>query len=180
MNPLPVSAGGLARRTIRFQDATLTNCVLLPLFDGRGVTAKLMVLSAYTRECRVFDWRPDLVYVPVLGAARLDMLWATPQRIASGERYWFYDRQGVAESCMRSLGGGLSLGNCAGVLPRNIASVFWWRNLSRISGVLLKEKGGVQFGRWKSDWLPAAPPELIEETPVQPLRGWVLDPVWAR
>jgi len=180
MNPLPVSAGRLARRTIRFQDATLTNCALLPLFDGRGVTAKVMVLSADTRECRVFDWRPDLLYLPFLGAARVDALWATPQRVASGGRLWFYDRQGVAESRTSSLRGELSLGNCASALPKSIVSVFWWRDLSRISGVVLKEKGGVQFGRWKPDWLPAAPPELVEEAPTQPERGWVLDPVWVR
>lgn len=178
MNPLPVSAARLVRRTIRFQDATLTNCALLPLFDGCGVTARVIVLSADTRECRVFDWRPNLLHVPLLGAARVDALWATPQRMASGGRFWFYDRRGVAESCMTSLCGDLNLGNCASVLPRNVASVFWWRNLSRIPGVLLQEKGGWQFGRWKSDWLPAAPPELVEETTTQPLRGWVLDPVW--
>ena len=109
-NPLPVSAGGLARRTIRFQDATLTNCALLPLFDGRGVTARVIVLSADTRECRVFDWWPGLVHVPLLGAARVDALWATPQRMASGGRFWFYDRRGVAESCTTSLRGDLNLG----------------------------------------------------------------------
>ncbi len=178
MNPLPVSAGRLARRTIRFQDATLTNCVLLPLFDGRGVTAKVIVLSADTRECRVFDWRPDLVYVPLLGAARVEMLWATPQRAAAGGRLWFYDRRGITAPSLSSLCGDLGCINCAGLLPKNIASVFWRRDLSRISGVVLKEKGGVQFGRWKPEWLPAAPPELMQGTPPQPERGWVLDPVW--
>jgi hypothetical protein len=180
MNPLPVSAGGLARRSIRFQDATVTNGALLPLFDGRGVTLKVMVVSADTRECRVFDWRPDLLYVPLVGAARVDAVWATPQRIASGGRFWLYDRRGTAESSTSSLRGDLAVGNCASLLPRSVAGVFWWRDLSRISGVLLKEKGGVQFGRWKPDWLPAAPPELIEEKPAQPMRRWVLDPVWAR
>ncbi len=180
MNPLPVSAGRLARRTIRFQDATLTNCALLPLFDGSGITAGVVVLSADTRECRVFDWRPDLVYVPLVGAARVDMLWATPQRIASGGRLWFYDRRGITVSWLSGLLGRLGYANCARLLPKNVVGVFWWRNLSRISGVLLQEKGGWQFGRWKPDWLPAAPPELIEEKPAQPVRGWVLDPVWVR
>ncbi|MDM8008080.1 MAG: hypothetical protein QUV05_18215 [Phycisphaerae bacterium] len=180
MNPLPVSAGRLARSTIRFQDATLTNCVLLPLFDGRGVTARVIVLSADTRECRVFDWRPDLVYVPLPGAARVDMLWATPQRAAAGKQLWFYDRGARTAPSIGHLCGELGHGNCAGWLPRNIVSVFWRRDLSRVSLVLWREKGGLQFGRWKADWLPAAPPKRIEETPVHPARGWVLDPVWAR
>lgn len=180
MNPLPVSAGGLARRTIRFQDATLTNCALLPLFDGRGVTARVIVLSADTRECRVFDWWPGLVHVPLLGAARVDALWATPQRMASGGRFWFYDRRGVAESCTTSLRGDLNLGNCASVLPKRVAGVFWWRDLSRICGVWLKKQGGVELGRWKPDWLPAAPPGPMVKAPVRPAHGWVLHPAWAR
>ena len=180
MNPLPVSTARLASRTIRFQDATLANCVLLPLFDGRGVTAKVVLVSADTREYRVCDWRPELVYVPLLGAARVDMLWATPQRAAAGKQLWFYDRGARTAPFIGRLCGELGHGNSAALLPRNIAGVFWRRDLSRISIVLLKEKGNLQFGGWKTDWLPAAPPELMEEAPARAVRGWVLDPVWAR
>ena len=118
--------------------------------------------------------------MPLLRAARVDMSWATPQRAAAGRRLWFYDRRGLAEPLYEQPARRPRHINCAGLLPKKVASVFWRRDLSRILGVLLKEKGGLQFGRWKPDWLPAAPPEPTEETPVQPARGWVLDPVWMR
>lgn len=178
MNPLPVSAARLAHCTARFQDATLTSCALLPLFDGRGLTAKVMLLSGDTGQYRLVDWWPGFVYVPQMGAVRIDIAWASPPRAAADRALWFYNRGAVTAPNMNSLCGELGCADSAMSLPRNIASVFWWRDLSRISLVLLKEKGGLRFSRWKADWLPAAPPKRIEETPVQPARGWVLDPIW--
>ena len=168
MNPLPVSISRLANSAVRFQDAALANCALLPLFDGRGVTAKVVLLSADTREYRVVDWWPGLVHVPLLGAACVDMLWAQPQRAATGKPLWFYDRQSAATPFIRNLCDELGYGNCAGVLPKRVAGVFWWR------------ENGLQFGGWKPDWLPAAPPEPMVEAPVRPAHGWVLHPAWAR
>jgi hypothetical protein len=179
VSPLPVSAKRLAKCTVQLSDAKLANCTLLPLFDRRGVTAKVLLLSADTGECRVVNWRSGLVYVPLLWAARMDMPWAAAQEVSAAQALWFHDSRGLVERCRSSLRG-LNASNCAGLLPKEVVSVLWWRDLSRVSGVWLKKTGGIQFGRWKADWLAAAPPQPRAEAPAKPVRGWVLDPIWMR
>jgi len=179
VSPLPVSARRLANCTVQLSDAKLSNCALVPLFNGRGVTRKILLLCADTGECRVIDWRPGLVYVPLLGAASMGVLWATSPQAGGGEPLWLYDSRGLVNCCRSSLRG-LNATNCFGWLPREVVSVLWWRDLSRVSGVWVRTKGGLQFGRWKPNWLAAAPPRPTVETPAKPVRGWVLEPVWMR
>lgn len=179
VSPLPVSARHLANCTVQLSDAKLSNCALLPLFDRRGVASRILLMPLDSLEYRVVNWRPGLVYVPLLGAARMDMPWAAPQGASASEPLWFYDPRGLVE-CRRSSLRGFNAVNCAGLLPGKVVSVLWWRDLSRVSGVWVKTKGGLQFGRWKPGWLAAAPPRPTVETPAKPVRGWVLDPVWMR
>ena len=177
MNPLPVSSKHLAKCTVQLSDAKLANCALLPLFDRRGITAKVLLLSHDTREYRLIDWQSGLVYVPLLAAVRMDIPWAGPQGASAGQPLWLYDPRGLVDRCRSSLRG-FDAANCAGLLPREVVSVLWRRDLSRSSGVWLKKRGGLQFGMWKPGWLAAAPPQPTAEVLARPARGWVLDPIW--
>jgi hypothetical protein len=188
VSPLPVSAKRLANRTVIFSDARVSGCALLPLFDGRGITRKVVLLSTDTRECRVVDWRPDLIYVPMLRAARVDVTWSTPQQPPACGPLWFYGPRGLGEACTNILRGDLAATDCASILPKSVVALLWWRNLSRISGAWIKKGSGIQFGRWKTDWLPAPPPPPTAESslpampnvPMRPTGEWVLDPIWMR
>jgi hypothetical protein len=180
----------LADCTVQLRDVSLANCTLMPLFDAMGVTARVVLLSARTRECWVLNWRPDLVYVPVLRAARVDVLRTTPQRIAAVEPLWLFDPRGLIELGIVSLCG-IAAWNAATVLPKSVVGLIWRRDLSRIVGVWVKKKaswGNAQLGRWKPDWLADASPQPTAPSPpqpkakpsVRPTRGWVLDPIWTR
>jgi hypothetical protein len=181
MNPLPVSAKRLTNRTVRLRDALLPNCALLPLFTARGATAKVALFSAETRECWVFDWRPDLVYVPVFRAAQVDVARGMSQRTVDGGSLWFFDPKGAIEVGMVTLCGRLSARNAATALPGTVAGLRWRRDLSRISGVWIKEmsKGGISLAKWDPKWLDSIPPPSPVAGPsTRPTRQWVLDPIW--
>lgn len=197
MNPVPVSRKRLADRTVQFRDASLKNCAIVPLFDAQGHTAKVAILSARTRECWVLDWRPDLVFVPLLRAVHVDALRAEPQRLAAGEPLWLFDPPGLIALGIASLCEGIVAWNAAEVLPKKVTALTWRRDLSRIANVWTKSGGkGDQLGRWKPEWLadvtpapttgrlqrpaPATPPLPKTDATRRPSGGWVLDPIWTR
>ncbi len=195
-SPFGVFMKRLTNRPVRLRDASLENCAVMPLFDARGVTVRVAMLSARTRECWVFDWQPGLVYVPWLRAVRVDIPRATSQRVVTGEPLWLFDPSGLIELGLAGLCGGTVAWNAADVLPKTVVAVGWRRDLSRISGVWFKKKGGgTELGRWKADWLadalpsttvavpaPAATTSLrpTVQAPAGATRRWVLDPIWMR
>ncbi|MGB9626276.1 MAG: hypothetical protein ACPMAQ_15590, partial [Phycisphaerae bacterium] len=115
VSPFGVSLRRLTNRTVQLRDASLENCVVVPFFDARGVTAKVAVLSARTRECWILDWQPGLIYVPWLRAIRVDMSRASSRRVATGEPLWLFDPAGLTDLALTSLCGGTVASNAAEV-----------------------------------------------------------------
>ena len=119
----------------------------------------------------------------------MDLLRGSLQRAAPGEPLWLHDPSGLIELATANLCGGIAAQNAAEVLPEKVTSITWLRDLSRVSGVWLKKRGGgAELGRWNPDWLADASPQPTAPLPPQPkakpparlTRGWVLDPIWMR
>ena len=191
-----LSAKRLTDRTVRLRDAVLGNATLAPLFDAAARTIRLVLLSPRTGEGWVQDWRPGLVKVPLLRKTRVDLPRAAEHGAAGGQPLYLYDASGLVTLAIASLCPGLVVRNAADVLPSDVLSVAWRRDLSRIGEAWVSNKGGGwQLRGWDAKWLPPLndPTGLIspvtQSSPAgspSPLSkpasrcGWVLDPVWAR
>jgi hypothetical protein len=193
-SPFAVSNKQLTTRPVQLRDASLSNATLIPLFGAAGETAKVVLLSPRTKECWVMDWRPELVAVPLLRRARVDIVRTARLGATVGEPLWLYDRSGLLELALTNLCPGLSVRNAADLLPETVQSLTWRRDLSQITGAWTKDKSGSwKKVKWKPEWLADADKPPATATPVpRPVAdrapppkakmsgGWVLAPMWAR
>jgi len=172
---------------VRTADGTLRDVTLLPLFDDAGSVRGLMLFDHDRAMVSVQDWRPDLVRVPWRGAVRLDASVGSlgpvsGYQASQAAQLWHFDPDWLLRekrcaddpACVR-----LTANNCAGRWP--VRSLYFRRDLSRITMVSITQAGGIQIGRWKSKLLPprvavAAP--AFQNAARSGRRIWILDPIW--
>ena len=192
MNPLPVSARRLCHRDLQAADGPVRDVCLFPFFDRSGWVKHVMLLPAESTRIHVLRWHEGLFRVPMWAPIRSSASFVGLRPITEADAdllgalwhfdpWWMLDQPAYAGHWAVPT---LKATNCADQLAQThrIRMVYFRRHLGRLSGVIIRGPGKIQYAGWKADYPPAK-----ESTPVHKHIGtvhakprWRLDPMWTR
>jgi len=189
-NPLPVPAGRLRGRTVRFLDQSVPGVSLFPFFDRGGEVRQVMIVLSDSQELYLLGWGPHRFRVPVWDAVivrqelvTLRRIGPTPLQAIDGllhyDPWWTLDDDRYANHPARRW---LKASNCANELPQNLSKVWYRRDLARLRWVTIREDNNIAIKSWPKDMLPERPKaktSLPAESTGQRIT-WRHDPIWMR
>ena len=188
-NPLPVSARRLHRRAAQATDRLLTEASLIPFFDRSGDVRWIILLTPESPDIFLVQHLPLRFRVPLWGPVELatvakELQPLDRQRAAPLQRLWHWDPWWLLND-PRYAGHAaariLTSTNCAGRLTRKVKMFYFRRDLTRLTGVLIRKKAGTELILWRAALLPPPEPAPAEPPPPAPAGlTWHLDPIWAR
>ncbi len=186
----PVRAKGLLKRGVVIGQTAVDDASLFPFFDRAGHVKMLMLVSEHSDEIVFIDcesgtasaWPWRRICLNVEGAEAFEP--ARPDTIERACRLWHFDPWWVLGE-PRYAGHWavphLKQTNFVGKTEREVFSVMYRGDLSRISWVVLADHGG-QAKHWRADLLPSdhppALPTVATKGHARHARGWRLAPVW--
>ena len=188
---IPVSAKRLRHRPCQLRDGRVQSVQLFPLFDRQGHVHRVMVLPPDPGVICLAPCKPGQWRVPMWGTILFDgnrNAWQDLARHPAPDLsdLWHYDpwwvltEEAYARHPVRAP---LKETNCPDHLAVKIHTLYYRRDLSRISLAFSTKKGTTHWRRWSEDWLPRfrAGDEVSVTRPKGPTAGspWVLDPIWA-
>jgi len=192
MNVLPVSARSLHRGRVRIGDDVFENASLFPFFDHDGHVRQVLVLQGDSSQIGVLRWRASDFVVPLLSSVRVtgESAWLRPvsyDRLDELCGMWHYDPRWLLDAPRyrtHPLVEYLKATNCADRFSGNVRTLWFRRDLSRLSWVEVKSFSEFNLQRWHEDFLPAKKPSMARPTAAAPKQrvvdAWQLDPVWAQ
>ena len=144
INPLPVSAGRLRGRTIRFLDQSVRGVSLFPFFDRSGEVRQVMIVLRDSQELFLLPWGPNRIRVPFWDAvivrhelATLQRIGPTPLQAIDGlwhyDPWWILDDDRYAGHPARRW---LQASNCVDELKQKVSKVCYRRDLACLSWLI--------------------------------------------
>jgi hypothetical protein len=187
MNPLPISARRLRHCTLRMKDRRLRGAAVCPFFDRTGRVSHLMILPPDGNRIHFVPWLPDDWLVPLFGPVKLRRLPNELPDIGSEatsidvslvhyDPWWLLDAPRYAHHGARAQ---LKATNCVGRLTKVVRMVYFHRDLSRATWVVIRRsRSRTEMIPWRADLL--LPPREPQERQRRATPGeiWQLDPIW--
>lgn len=186
MNPLPVAAGRLRHRVLLTDGDRISNASLFPFFDSHGRVKWMMILREDSTGIDFLPWVARGFRVTMWGPIRLTgvvcpLRGVAYQQVAGLADLWHFDpwctladQRYAGQPAARCL----LTTNCAGRFARNVTTVCFRRDLSRLKWVTIREKSGIELVLFRPALLPARPPAPAPALRRSSPPAWHLAPVW--
>lgn len=186
---LPISSSRLRRRTLIMPDWSLARAGLFPFFDRQGMIWRVMVVDADSPQIWLFDPNQAELRIPLLGPINLRPVPSTmrlldDRELAAVKGLWHFDPSwvlGDPKYAPSAAAQSLKESNCLERFPWPVSTLYYRRDLSRVSLALRRRKQGNDFVRLSSDALPERPASARVRSPNPHVAArWRLDPFWLR
>ena len=189
---LPVSAGRLRSRAVKYGRVRIRALSLFPFFDPSGRVRRVMATTPDSSDIYVLPAGDHLPRIPGFGDIRV------PERVGllrpiqrsdleELQRLWHYDpwwvlaHERFAGHWARTA---LMETNYVERSEKNVVRLYYRSDLSRTEWILVKEGPlSYSFDRWSELWFPPRARRRGSRASLprgKETSAWVLDPIWTR
>jgi hypothetical protein len=189
LNPFPVSAHTLHRRTVVHGDDVIRNVSFFPFFDRQGRVKRVLTIASGSAEIGALPRHVVIPGLSNLGHIRIphDVPLFYPVRKSDLNELcslWHFDPWWMLDdNCFLAHWARLPLKdtNCVAHTRLKLVSLFYRSDLSAGTMMVYRHPTRIiSIGPWQPDFFPAKPPPVKPISSASHSPRWVLDPIWTR